>query len=272
MTISEAAEKYLKDQINKSGKPLEIRVSSFLDEKWKHVSNQDTYVDQDEKKLKEIDICAFDGPKRVGNIELEATLVIECKQSEAFSWVFFTRPLEYSNENIAGQYLDEVQMAARNVERAEVMQSILMKTSLHYRNMPTVAVTYEAFKMGEVQRGQFREGQNEIFDAQCQLKSYIECAMHQSIRERISIIPYTIEMYFPCIVFRGRMYEARVKGDDVTLKDSKHLLLKMLYKSPYSIYERKQRKVNDLSTGLTVVCASERSEVEADRSIASARL
>jgi len=238
MTHNESAENYLKDLINRSGKPLEIRISSLLDNRWKNVSNQDTFVDQDEKKLREIDICAFDGPKRIDNIELETTLVIECKRTEAFSWVFFSRPFKYSKEDVAGQYLDEIQMAAKNAERTEVMNSILMKTQLHYEHAETVAVTYEAFKTGDAKQSQFREDQSAIFEAQNQLKSYVEYAIDQSIRERVSIIPYTIEMYFPSIVFRGKMYEAIVRGDEMELRESKHLILKSLYKSPHSIYER----------------------------------
>jgi DNA-binding response OmpR family regulator len=34
------------------------------------------------------------------------------------------------------------------------------------------------------------------------------------------------------------MYEAIVRGDEMKLKESKHIILKSLYKSPHSIYER----------------------------------
>lgn len=238
MTSGSSAEDYLIDQIKKSGKPLEIRISSLLDGRWTDVSNQDTFYDRDERKLREIDICASHGPKRTGNVEFEATCVIECKKSEAFSWVFFTRPFKYKFENVMGQYLDEVQMAAKNTERTEIMNVVLGKTPLHYEGKQDVAVTYEAFKTGDVKQSQFREDQNAIFEAQNQLKSYIDYGTEQSIRERVSVIPYSVEVYFPCIVFRGKLYEAKVKDDDVKLKESRHLILKALYKSPYSIYER----------------------------------
>lgn len=129
-------------------------------------------------------------------------------------------------------------MAAKNTERTEIMQTVLGKTQLHYQNAEKIAVTFDAFKTGDAHRGQFREGQSEIHEAREQLKSYVDYAIEQSIKVRIPLIPYTFEMYFPCIVFRGSMYEATVKNEDVKVKNAKHLILSTLYKSPYSIYER----------------------------------
>jgi hypothetical protein len=238
MVFDEPYIRYLKDEINKTGKPLEIKISSIIDKRWQNVSNQDTFYDREARKLREIDICASDPPKRLQNLELDANLIVECKRSEAFSWVFFTRPFNFEIEDIAGQYVDEVQMAAKNTERTEIMQMILGKTRLHYQNIERKAVTFDAFKTGDARKSQFREGQNEIHEAREQLKSYIDWAIEQDVKERIPLIPYTIEMYFPCIVFRGSMYEAVVENDDVKLNKARHLILTTLYKSPYSIYEK----------------------------------
>jgi hypothetical protein len=109
---------------------------------------------------------------------------------------------------------------------------------LHYEDQKRIAVTYQAFQTGNVLKTQFRESQNAIFEAQNQLKSYIDWNTEQDIRERSPIIPYTIEFYFPCIVFQGPMYEAVVENGDVRLGKSDHIILKTLFKSPYSIYEK----------------------------------
>jgi hypothetical protein len=238
MSSDDPVANHLKQEINKTGMPLEIRISSILDKNWSFVTNQDTFYDRETKKLREIDICAFNKPKRFQNLEVETTFVVECKKSEAFAWVFFTRPFKFNIESVAGHYLDEVQMASKNVERTEIMRIILQNTSLHYNKESKVAVTFEAFKIGDIQRGQFREQHSEINEAREQLKSYVDWAMEQDIKERVSIIPYTIEMYFPCIVFRGLLYEAEVEGEDVKLKPTKHLVLRTLYKSPYTVYEK----------------------------------
>lgn len=89
MTSDESNIRYLENEIKKTGKPLEIRISDILDRRqWKSITNQDTFYDRETRKLREIDVCASDGPARIQNLELEASLIVECKKSEAFSWAF----------------------------------------------------------------------------------------------------------------------------------------------------------------------------------------
>jgi len=235
----DALKEHLIEEIKKTGYPLEIGISSILDNSWDIIVNQDTFVDRNKMGLREIDICASKKPTRIGNLELETALVIECKKSDAFSWVFFTRPFAFKIDDVAGQYLDEAQMAAKNTGRLEVMRMILGNTSLHYETQKWVAVTFNAFATGKAHRGQFRESQSEINEAREQLKTYVDWVIDQDVREWVSTLPYTIEMYFPCIVFRGSLFEAIVgENDDIRLNPTKHLILSNLYKSPYSIYEK----------------------------------
>jgi hypothetical protein len=230
---------HLIEEIKKTGYPLEIKISSILDNDWETITNQDTFVDRNTMQLREIDICATQKPSRMGNLELETALVIECKKSDAFSWVFFTRPYNFEIDDLAGQYLDEAQMASRNTERDDIMKLIFENTNLHYQTKDVVAVTFNAFATGNAHRGQFRESQNEINEAREQLKTYVDWSMDQSVREWVSTLPYTIEMFFPCIVFRGSLFEAQVgESDKIDLSPTKHLILTNLYKSPYAIYEK----------------------------------
>lgn len=229
--------KRLRDEINKTGKPLEIRISSLLDNKWHDIVNQDTYYDKT-RVLREIDICASISPISIGNLELEANLIIECKKSEAFSWVFFTRPFRFEVDDLTGQYLDELQMAAKNTERNEIMHEILKETKLHYSDQKRVGVTYEAFQTGDAHKSQFKEDKSAIFEAVSQLKSYVECSNDEDIRIRVPVLPYTIQMSFPCIVFRGPMYEAIVEDDDLRLERTSHVVLNTSFSSMYSIYEK----------------------------------
>lgn len=236
MPAIDPALKRLRDEINKTGKPLEIRISSLLDSKWHDIVNQDTYYDKT-RVLREIDICASISPIDIDNLELEANLIIECKKSEAFSWVFFTRPFRFEVDDLAGQYLDELQMAAKNTERTEIMHEILKEAKLHYCDQKRVGVTYEAFQTGDAHRSQFKEDKSAIFEAVSQLKSYIECSSDEDIRIRVPVLPYTIQMSFLCIVFRGQMYEAIIEDDNLRLEKTDHLVLRTSFSSAYSIYE-----------------------------------
>jgi hypothetical protein len=152
--------------------------------------------------------------------------------------VFFTRPFRFGVDELAGQYLDELQMAAKNTERNEIMNEILKETKLHYSDQRRVGVTYEAFQTGDTHKSQFREDKNATFEAVSQLKSYVECSNDEDIRIRVPVLPYTIQMSFPCIVFRGSMYEAIVEGDNLRLEKTDHLVLKTSFSSMYSVYEK----------------------------------
>ncbi|MHC3129642.1 MAG: hypothetical protein IBV52_06155 [Candidatus Bathyarchaeota archaeon] len=135
---------YLKEEIMKTGFPLEIEISSKLDKAWKNVVNTDSYFDKDENKLRDIDILAYDdlASDKVFPIFLRTGLVIECKKDVNLAWVFFTRPFDYSIESIAGQYVDETQLLTKNTQNIETMRKVLEKTPIHYVNIERKAVTY----------------------------------------------------------------------------------------------------------------------------------
>ncbi|MGA2683222.1 MAG: hypothetical protein ABSF44_15655 [Candidatus Bathyarchaeia archaeon] len=232
-------QEFLIRQIKETGIPLEIKTSLDLSQKWDHITNQDTYVDSETNKLREIDISAYSSQIPAQDIEFEPNFVIECKKSEKYAWVFFTqpKPSDFDINEFAGQFLDDLQMATKDVYRSEIRDIVFKNIKLHYDEQRKCAVTFQDFKIGEV-KSQFREQQNEINEARQQLKGYIAWAMRQDVDFWKPITPYSIEMYFPCIVFKGRLYEGVVKGDDVSLVEAKHLVFSTLYKSNYSPYER----------------------------------
>jgi hypothetical protein len=238
----------LTKQIEMGGKPLEMIISSFLDgHSWQSVTNTDTFVDRESGKLRDIDICAAltYPPPRIGNLEFETYLLLECKNDPGIAWVFFTRPFKFKVEDISGQYLDEIQMATRNTENIDIMSTILSKARLHYEKFKSVAVTHTRVflakereaKLSATQKKRMRK--NHILDAQNQLKKYIDWSTDQDIRKRSQVLPYSIEVYFPCIVFQGHMYEATVENSGkVSLEKKNHIVLDTLFRSPYSVYEK----------------------------------
>jgi hypothetical protein len=230
---------YLKKEIKKTGYPLEIEISSLLDKKWQFVMNTDTYLDRDEGKLRDIDIYAFDtlGTEKIAPLGLRAGLVIECKKDEDFAWVFFTRPFKFDIENIAGQYIDEAQIITKNVENFQVMEIILGKAPLHYKNMKRIAVSYNEFCL-KGKKASYEKKKREIFEAQNQLKKYIDCGIDQLIKAGSELRMYPIEMSFPCIVFDGLMYEAIVENGNLQLEEANHLILDTSYRTPYSVFEK----------------------------------
>jgi hypothetical protein len=228
--------------IEKSGKPLEMIVSSYLDEnQWKSVYNTDTFYDKDEDKLRDVDIVASDGPFNVQNLELETYLIIECKKDTKYAWVFFTRPFDFAIEDISGHYLDEAQMAAKNTENHEILSTILKDAQLHYKNIGKVAVTSELVPLYPPKDYDPQKQEKPIdliYKAENQLKKYIDWAIDQDIRKRTQLLPYSIEMYFPCLLLQGYMYEATLENGKVKLEKRNHIVLETLFRSEYSVYEQ----------------------------------
>jgi hypothetical protein len=243
--------KRIQEKIKFSGKPFEMVISSYLDTfGWKYITNTDTFLDIDEKKLRDIDIVACDDPISIGNLELETYLAIECKAETKCAWVFYTRPNKFKTEDVNGHYLDEAQMAAESTENTEILDMIINDAQLHYKTSPRVAVAYERVPIYHEYDPERQEDENEkrstIFEAitkaQNQLKKYVDWSIDIDIRKRTQLLPRTIEMYFPCIALRGPLYEAILEGDTSKLEPKlvprENLVLKTLYRSTHSIYEK----------------------------------
>lgn len=227
---------YLKEKIRKTGYPLEIEISSMLDRKWV-VINTDSYFDSDEGKMRDVDITAWQYlPKKWLPIFVEIGLIIECKKDDNFAWVFFTRPLEFEwEEDICGQYLDQIQILTKNAEATQIKEIISKKTKLHHASMKRVAVAFEQFFM-KGKKKTFEKKKKEIFEAENQLKKYISYYLEQCVKARYDVC--RLEMLFPVIVFDGNMYEAVIEKGKVKVSESKHVVLTTSHRTSYSIWEQ----------------------------------
>jgi hypothetical protein len=93
----EKIRKFVEGELRKSGFPLETELSSFLEERDWFVVSSAFYADHDSGKEGEIDLIASksltsDSHARAFDpYELRLTLVIECKTSDEYHWVFFPR-------------------------------------------------------------------------------------------------------------------------------------------------------------------------------------
>jgi hypothetical protein len=103
-------EEHLTAEIEKSGYPLEIEISSLLDKEYR-VLNTHYYFDEEAKKGRDIDIYAI--PRDVDNNFIKTDkfvvitdLAIECKKSDTHAWIFYTRPYTSVDRSadISGQF------------------------------------------------------------------------------------------------------------------------------------------------------------------------
>lgn len=90
---------FIRQEIEKSGFPLEIEVSTMLEEAGWEVRYSKLYFDFDEEKWREIDIVAERRSSEdskghsIKPYYLNMKLAIECKKSDDTAWVFFPRAL-----------------------------------------------------------------------------------------------------------------------------------------------------------------------------------
>jgi len=225
---------HLKEQIKKSGYPLEIEISSILDKKWE-VMNTDSYFDSDEEKMRDIDINSIREIVENSPLMTLANLTIECKKNEKFAWVFFTRPYKHNCVYIYGQYLDGLQALTQNFGNTQFMDLILCESKLHYSRIKKVAPCYDEVSIQARKRG-YNSKKSEIFEAVNQLKKYIIYSKEQKFKSG-SELPFFIDIHFPCIVFDGEMFEARIAGENVELSKIKHVALISSHRTPFSTWD-----------------------------------
>jgi len=89
---------FVERELQKSGFPLEIELSSFLEGRKWLVSSSVFYLDLDSGIQREIDLIASktltsdsDG-NEFDPYHLRLTLILQCKKSTKWRWVFYTRP------------------------------------------------------------------------------------------------------------------------------------------------------------------------------------
>lgn len=230
--------KFLKGEIEKTGYPLEIEISSVLDlAKGWEIINTDSYFDKDEGKQRDIDIVAN---KYLPSTEelpvfIETSLIIECKKDDNFTWVFFTRPFKFEEHEVTGHYTDEIQMRTRNTLVDYLREIVFKDWHLHYIESKRVAVSFDEFPI-KAKKGTYEAKRKEVFTAENQLKKYITYMYEQECNEST---PHAdrIMFCFPCIVFDGTMFEAIVDKGRVELRESNHILLSTQSRATYSNWD-----------------------------------
>jgi len=219
---------YLKKAIKKSGYPLEIEISSLLRARWPiwSVLHQESFLDEDEMKTRHIDLsvlCSFDLRKLEPWLFIPE-LDIECKKSESFAWIFFTVRTEYEPlECIDGQYLDELQICLKDAEITN-LRDLVLRENLHYHRFERFAITFDEFHL-KGKKKEYDRGKKEIFEAQKQLEKFIAYAKERYIGGKPVSDLKRIFVYFPCIVFDGRMFEAIVENGNLDLRKCNHIVL-----------------------------------------------
>jgi hypothetical protein len=236
-------EKHLIQQIKRSGYPLEIETSEILESRHYVVFNSEYYFDEEAQQGRELDVYALPlDPDPLNDailpFRLRLELAIECKKSEAYAWVFYTRPrLPMSSIYIRGQLTTTFPKRKKWSKDSSgwFLETECLK--LHYDRFDRIAVAYDELKKGKANEkaGAHR---NEIFEATNQLTKFVNYLKHRT-EKNLSELPNDspkheiIMVLFPIIVFDGDLFEVFFKGGEPMLWKTKHILLSAHRYCPY---------------------------------------
>jgi hypothetical protein len=222
----------IKRAILKSGFPLQMEISGILIERDYEVYNSVYFFDPDEKKPREFDIEAFMSPKR-GKFDklldkeewsFNPSILIECKKSQEFSWIFFDNK-SLSRWVQIGHSVDRFTVSKGYIKSAygQVASESFLK---HYLYSKYVTGSYQ-----QVRKDGSIEGKNEILDALSKAIKYMNYRFENLRRHfgedsgRKDII-----FYFPIVVFAGDLHFASF-GNTLEIEEVPHLIYETRYLS-----------------------------------------
>jgi hypothetical protein len=235
--MAENLENFLIKQIKLTGFPLQVEIASYLENKKYGVRNNEYYFDPDEKKARDIDIDAYPTQRdyrkiRIDPFSIVHRLAIECKKSETHAWIFFTQTERL--KLFHGQCIDFLQVLSKDLELC--FSDLISKTS-HYNEFKKVASSYtEIPYQGHVHN---RSDKSEIFEAKNQLTKFISYDIKDFLKrtETKLVVPFSSNylswIYYPIIVFDGKLFEAICQNNTIQLAESKHVLLLANYSPSY---------------------------------------
>jgi hypothetical protein len=213
-------QKRIIEDMQKTGFPLEIVAGTrFIDKNWK-VRPQEAFYDEDERKSRKIDFIAHKAlAKNFQSFRrLIYTTVVECKKSDK-PWVFYTPRSSLLREKKDLATVFYMKVISKPSLPPLKIQSLFAHN--HYvAKEPTDRIaqaSYIAFTGGE-------EGKDQIFTAINQVLKALRYIIAQSKSHfRYHIVQGLLEVYYPVVVFDGKMYECVLSKGIPQLREAKYV-------------------------------------------------
>ena len=219
----------LKEELLKSikitGFPLELAVGKiFLDRAW-NTSHSEYYIDKEDGRAKEIDICAYNHIfDRENNISVGLHLICEIKNTEGRPWVVFS-----TNK----QKFEGGGWRRLHYQRG-IDSKILSGTSIDNNS------TFMEFKrLGRTYHEGFKSENDDsrIFKALISsIKAAEDCLEdNKEAMDKLCLSPKDKEIIFldPIIVISGFLFEAFLNEQEtIELNEIKHIIVYSDYNSP----------------------------------------
>jgi hypothetical protein len=212
--------KKIKEEVLKTGFPLELRIADFLNRNKYYVAHSLYYIDEDENKSREVDLRAL---KKLGfrgedkNKEDREFLVnhcffIECKKSKN-PWVFLC-----STRNAYDVGCNEMpSVSKKNFIEKENLD--ILQSKHPFSNYSLMGRSY--FELG-------KKNNENIFKA---ITTTVKATLY-SIEQGFPFLSSTsICYYYPIVILEGRLFQGILNGNQIEVEEVNSVLLSFLYES-----------------------------------------
>lgn len=234
--MDKSLENKIKNDILKSGFPLEINTSMVLNKNNWHVVNNSRYYDDEKKNYGEIDIIATKKHPDYSNVN--NVLIVECKKYHEGEWVFFKQDkisINVFNLNIAE--------SGKKLSSYNWFNTNMIKNHYYSKNsMYTYYIVPHSKGHNEINEKKSQMIYNAISQVVNALIFYLNRDSEILDKNNIN----EISLIYPIIVFDGPLYSAFIKDDDIELKEENHIQLSfsLQLKKPMEIqWDLKNRKI-----------------------------
>jgi hypothetical protein len=217
----------IREHLLESGIPLQIQALSTIRSNGFAATASPYYFDEDEQKGREIDVVGY-RYRRIQNrasgfhFFVQASLVVQCKKSDKHHWVFIIEPERSKGTRLRHELCyyssPDIFVPPKEGFRNLVPFSVLRNVH-HYFAHPVVGIAYsEAFK---------QTGKDTIFEA---LITAVKACEFDRLRRTQQGVKQCVYLYYPVVVFDGKLYIASAEGG-FEPRPASHVLFRMAYRS-----------------------------------------
>jgi hypothetical protein len=225
MSDENSIERSIRDDIISTGFPTEIVAASVMQSKGWGIIHNPSYWDESGEVSREFDIRAYKRSSFKHASEDYAVgvyLIVECKKSEK-PWVFFATPEEHYQyklgELVKATMAELVIFSTKDQTRSYVSDDQLRAFHHYFRTGRLARTFYEPFK-----------GQERAEHTQMIYSAVMSVVNATLIHVMMRPVHRTLHIYYPLVVFNGRMFEAEVKSTEaVDLHEASHVQLSFNY-------------------------------------------
>ena len=218
-------------EIRQSGFPLEIHCLNICSKK--NTGRMPNIRYSYEGELREIDLYAFFeeinlDPREGENLQYTSTsIIVECKKSK-YPWVFFSSNL-YGSEDVFcfAKYISDFDLYFAGINEPNLNTQIYKKLRKnhykHNKGVPYCLSYVEAFRKPDAP--------SEVYKAIQSVLSFLNFRIELRAPTTREERDYFTEFFCPVVVLEGGLFEAQIIEDEINVKKTDHIQLRVDYKN-----------------------------------------